>query len=74
MMNFSDKALKLIGRQLLSSMEASSNQDSSMSVGNSTSPGNNQAAHERTRSVTLRAASSPQKAQVLPFRNSIEND
>ena len=74
MMKFSDKALKLIGRKLLSSMEASSDQDSSTSTRNSVLTDNALTAHERAQSLGLRAKSSLQKASVLPFRNSTEND
>jgi hypothetical protein len=59
MIKFSDKALTLIGQKLLSSMEASSNQDSSASTHDST--------------LTAQE-SAPKKALVLLFRSSIDND
>lgn len=69
MMKFSDKALKLIGRKLLSSMEASSDQDSSMPAS-----GNSRAVHERARSFTLRAKRDQKKARVLAFRSNGGDD
>jgi len=75
MMKFSDKALKLIGEKLLSSMEASSKQDSSTSTPDNPPANGTLAAHERARSLTLRAEiAGPQKARVLLFRNNTKDD
>ncbi|TCK18796.1 hypothetical protein DFR30_2080 [Thiogranum longum] len=69
MMKISDKALKLIGRKLLSSMEASSDQDSSTSTHDSTL-----AAYERAMSLEPGTRPEPKKAQVLLFRDNSRDD
>ncbi len=69
MKKISDKALKLIGRKLLSSMEASSDQDSSTSTIESTL-----AARKRALSLGLRKKQEPEKARVLLFRGNFADD
>lgn len=69
MIKISDKALKLIGRKLLSSMEASSDQDGSTTTLNSTLE-----AHKRALSLGLRKKQAPEKARVLLFRGNDVGD
>ncbi len=64
MKKISDKALKLIGQKLLSSMEASSDQDNSTSTLDSTL-----ARHERTAGSAQGGNQEPKKARVLLFRD-----
>ena len=75
MMKFSDKALQLIGRKLLSSMEASPPQESSTLARNSPPPDGALAIRERANSLLLRQPDSVrEKARVLPFRNGDKDD
>ena len=69
MMKISDKALQLIGRKLLNSMEASSDRDSSTATLDSTLE-----AHKRALSLGLRKEQAPEKARILLFRGNGTDD
>jgi len=69
MMKFSDKALRLIGRKLLRSMEASTNLDETTSVCDEPPT------YRQPRATTLREKSPDTgKARILPFRSGNRDD